>query len=356
MLYFCVRKVNLKLVRVAGSEPIPEKILVFFPGALGDFICFLPALEKLATATEVDLYARTEYAGLPPAPVRVYSLERYEVSRLFVPGAEREERLQRFFGPYSRIYSWMGSGQQDFVKHVQMLAGGKLSIFPFRPSGSRIHMVDYFLSCVGIEAPREMLPDILIRPGALAWRRWFWRRSGLEGKRVLVLSPGSGAREKNWPIGSYMAVAEWWEKKFDGQSVVVLGPVEEEREQNGNCWGNARVVRGLELAKLAALISRCDLYLGNDSGVSHLAAAVGVKTVALFGPTDPLQWAPRGRRVTVVTQNVECSPCLPQVMKLCPHRKCLNALSPDSVIHRLEELLKMTNRSGSLLDKVGCRD
>ncbi|MEK7783617.1 MAG: glycosyltransferase family 9 protein, partial [Candidatus Binatota bacterium] len=85
---------------------------------------------------------------------------------------------------------------------------------------------------------------------------------------------------------------------------------------------------------------RCDLYLGNDSGVTHLASVLGVETVALFGPTDPLQWALRGKRHTVITQNVECSPCLPPVMNSCPHRKCLTMLSPDYVIRRLEKLLQ----------------
>ena len=217
-------------------------------------------------------------------------------------------------------------------------------------------MADYFLSCLGIETPREDLPDIPITSDALAWCRWFWRQSGLAGKKVLVLSPGSGAREKNWPIGFYMAVVEWWQKRFDGEAVIVLGPVEEEREQSGNHWGRARVVCGLGLKKVAALIRRCDIYLGNDSGVSHLAAGLGVQTVALFGPTDPVQWAPRGKRVTVLSQKVECSPCLTPVMKSCQHHKCLTTLSPGHVIQKLEELLEKANHHANLLDKGGCRD
>lgn len=323
------------------SEPIPEKILVIFPGALGDFICFLPALTKLARGKKVDLLARTEYGELLPAAIRTRSLECYEISRLFVSGADEEVSLRRFFGSYACIYSWMGSTQQNFVRNLGVLSEGRLRIFPFRPSASRLHMTDYFFSCVGEEHPAEILPDIPIRSEALAWSRRFWQQSGLEGKRVLILSPGSGAREKNWPVGFYLEVAEWWKESSGGESLVVLGPVEEEREQNRNDWGPARVVRGLSLAQLAALISRCDLYLGNDSGVTHLAAALGVSTVALFGPTDPVEWAPRGKRVTVITQNVECFLCLPPVMKSCPHCKCLTTLGPGNVIHRLEELLEV---------------
>ena len=291
----------------------------------------------------MDLLARTEYGELLPAAVRTRSLECYEISRLFVSGADEEESLQRLLGSYASIYSWMGSAQQDFVRNLRVLSEGQLRIFPFRPSASRVHMADYFLSCVGEGHPAEILPDVPIRAGALAWSRRFWQQSGLEGKKVLILSPGSGSREKNWPPEFYLVVAEWWEKKFGGKAVVVLGPVEEEKEQDGYHWGWARMVRGLELAKVAALISQGDLYLGNDSGVTHLAALLGVETVALFGPTDPAEWAPRGRRVTVITQNVECSPCLPPIMKSCPHRKCLTTLSPGNVIHRLEELLEMRN-------------
>lgn len=329
------------------SASISEKILVVFPGALGDFICFLPALERLAMGTEADLFARAEYADLLPPPIRARSLERYEIRRLFIPGAEGEERLKRFFACYSHIYSWLGSGQRDFVENLQLLAGGAARIFPFRPSGSRIHMADYFLSCLGIGTPRGAPPDIPIRPDAIDWCRRFWRQNGLEGKKALVLAPGSGAQEKNWPAEFYAMVAEWWEQEYDGKAVVVLGPVEEERARDRNPRGRAVVIRGLDLARLAALISRCDFYLGNDSGVTHLAAALGVETVALFGPTDPLQWAPYGRRVTVITRNVDCSPCSSSAMKSCPHHKCLTALTPASVTSGLEELLKETQRHPS---------
>ncbi len=288
----------------------------------------------------MDLLARTEYRDLLPAAIRTRSLECYEISRLFISGTDEETSLRRFFGSYARIYSWMGSAQRYFVRNLKILSEKKLRIFPFRPSASRVHMTDYFLSCVGEEHPAEILPDIPIRSEALAWRRRFWQQSGLEGKKVLILSPGSGAIEKNWPPEFYLVVAEWWEKKFGGKTVVVLGPVEEERQDRDH-WGRAGMVRGLELAKVAALISQGDLYLGNDSGVTHLAAVLGVETVALFGPTDPAEWAPRGRKVSMITQNVECSPCLPQIMKSCPHRKCLTTLSPGNVIHRLEELLEM---------------
>ena len=341
---------------MATPDTFSKKILVLFPGALGDFICFLPALDALARDREVDLLARSEYADLVPPRIRTRSLERYEISRLFVAGADQEERLERFFGSYSSVYSWMGSGRRDFVSRLETLCGGRLRIFPFRPEDSRVPVVDYFLSCLGMERPRELSPCIPVRAEASAWSEDYWRRSGLQGRKVLVFNPGSGASEKNWPREFFREVAEWWKREFTGESVIIFGPVEEERGQGGRHWEDMRVVGGLGLAKLAALIRRCDLYLGNDSGVTHLASALGVATVALFGPTDPLEWAPYGNRTTVITQNIECSPCSTQVMKNCPHRKCLTTLSAAHVMARVEKFLAKTQQNGALLDNRGCRD
>lgn len=330
----------MKLNPISGLQPFKKEILVIFPGALGDFICFLPALKKLVRGKRADLFARAEYADLGPANVATYSLERHEISRLFVSGAEEDQRLRNFFGSYTFVYSWMGSSQTDFVRHLRHLTRGRVRIFPFSPSRRQMPMVDYYLSCLGEKPLGNYYPEIPLRSDALAWCRKFWQHHGLEGKEVLVLAPGSGAKEKNWPVQFFQVVAEWWEKRFGRKIIIVLGPVEEERGKTVDIWDPALVVRSLNLANVVALLSRCDLYLGNDSGVTHLAAAIGVRTIALFGPTDPRQWGPNGRKVRVMTLNIKCSPCIDSAMKVCPHRMCLTLLSPAKVIKMLEEVMR----------------
>jgi ADP-heptose:LPS heptosyltransferase len=158
---------------------------------------------------------------------------------------------------------------------------------------------------------------------------------------LLVVAPGSGAKEKNWPRDYFREIIEWWQRSaggkgrsLSGKVSVVLGPAEEAEYP---FWTqHAAVARGLSLGQLAALLSLADVYLGNDSGVTHLAAAVGAKTIALFGPTDPAEWAPRGRDIEVISREVECSPCEHAAMKSCPHRKCLATLKPQDVIAALE--------------------
>jgi ADP-heptose:LPS heptosyltransferase len=307
-----------------------EKILVLFPGALGDFICFLPALEFLARNRSVDLFARAEYADLLPPVIHVSSVERREISRLFVGSAGRDEALRRFFDSYQSIYSWTGSGDRNFATSIEVLAGGRAKLFPFRPVDSIIHISDYYLGCVGGKPAGEFIPIVPLRREALFWGRNWLSERGFAGKKILALAPGSGAREKNWPGEFFREVERWW-RESGGESFVIFGPAEEEWFEDRD-WRGANVARHLELGKIAALLSLSDLYLGNDSGLTHLAAAVCADAVALFGPTDPGEWAPRGRRAAVVSRNVECSPCPGPVMKSCPHRKCLTQLTPEAVI------------------------
>jgi ADP-heptose:LPS heptosyltransferase len=267
-------------------------------------------------------------------------LECYEVRRLFVPGSAQEERLRDFFSSYSSIFSWLGGGQSTFVRELNELSQARAGVFPFHPGAQmRLHQSEYYLACVGGRPLETDKGEIPVKPEALAWSERYWQQHFLKGKPVMTLAPGSGAREKNWPDASFRAVADWWRRRTCGSVVVILGPVEEEKGDYTILCEGAVVARNLTLEKLAALLARSDLYLGNDSGVSHLAAALGVITAVLFGPSNVARWAPQGENVTVLTQNTECSPCTISTMKSCPHRKCLTTLEPEYVIRKLAGLV-----------------
>jgi ADP-heptose:LPS heptosyltransferase len=329
---------------------VAQRSLVLFPGSLGDFVCFMPALGVLSRGQQVDLFARSEFTDLAPSHVRVRALECYEISRLFMPGSAEETRLRDFFDSYSSIFSWTGSGSDTFVQQLESVSRGRARVFPFQPKGLGIHQADYYLACIGEPSLKSRIEEIPLKPAAIAWGEDYWRRHFLERKQVLTLAPGSGAREKNWPKAFFQSVGNWWRRRTSSAVVIVVGPVEEERGDSIALSRGAVVARELRLGQLAALLARSDLYLGNDSGVTHLAAALGIATVALFGPSDVRQWAPRGKRVTVVRQTLECSPCTLSAMKSCAHRKCLNTLAASEVIEKLERLT-----SGSHLDKGGAQ-
>jgi ADP-heptose:LPS heptosyltransferase len=107
----------------------------------------------------------------------------------------------------------------------------------------------------------------------------------------LAVHPGSGSPAKNWPFDRFVETAR---RLSPGRPwLLVLGPAEDAAAPPAG----AIVARGLPLRRLAAVLARAGRFLGNDSGVSHLAAACGTRTLALFGPTDPAQWAPVGQSV-----------------------------------------------------------
>jgi len=337
MVYFCDFEVNETQAPIM-LKSAPNRRLVLFPGALGDFVCFLPALQILSQGEQVDLLAHSEFADLVFPEINVGSLERYEIHRLFIPGASQEKALRDFFGAYSSIFSWMGSGQSTFVRELAFVSQGRAAVFPFQPAQERMHQSDYYLACVGRPSAVTSAPEIFLKPEARAWSESFYREHFLTDKQMIALAPGSGAREKNWPVNSFRAVADWWCQRPRSAVMVLLGPVEEEKGDYTALARGAVVASNLNLGRLAALLARSDLYLGNDSGVSHLAAALSVVSLVLFGPSRVKQWSPRGRNVAVVSQHVECAPCAAPVMKICPHRKCLTTLDPQSIIRELDKL------------------
>jgi ADP-heptose:LPS heptosyltransferase len=143
------------------------------------------------------------------------------------------------------------------------------------------------LSELGIDARRDPPPLAFTEEETAGARS---AASGLPSA-FLAVHPGSGSAAKNWPRDRFVAAAR---RLSPGRRwLLVLGPAEEDASPPAG----AVVARGMPLRRLGALLARAGLFLGNDSGVTHLAAACGTNTLALFGPTDPAQWAPVGRAV-----------------------------------------------------------
>ena len=333
-----------------SSQPQGTRVGVIFPGALGDFICFLPALCLLAERARVDLFAQNQFADIAPEGVMVRSLERPEIRKLFACGSRIDQDLFDFFEVYQTVYSWLGSGNEHFVANLHAAASGRARLFPFRPATTWNHQRDYYLSCVTPDAMTSSEPLIELRDDVMEWREKFWASHALDQHAVLAIAPGSGAREKNWPEDFFLSVVQWWRAATGGTTLLLAGPVENERGGIDRLRRTCLDAGALRLSQVAALLCRCTVYLGNDSGVSHLAASLGARTVAIFGPSDARQWAPRGDQVTVVQRNVACSPCLVPTMKSCSHRACLTELQPSEVIKvlgALPEIVTLTrSRSG----------
>ncbi len=221
---------------------------------------------------------------------RVRSIASTGLDLVGIPGREPPD-----FPPFDSIISWYGYGREEFRAAVARLPFQFLPALPPKESG--FHAADFFLQQVG--GPSQPAIPRIECPRAAG--------------EYVVIHPFSGSEKKNWPLERYRELAcrlncregtdysvpDLKLSSFGGipgvdRAVCPLlwcaGP--EERLEDAMRFEN--------LYDLAGWLAGARLYIGNDSGITHLAAAVGTPVVALFGPTDPAIWGPRGNRVSIV--------------------------------------------------------
>ena len=161
--------------------------------------------------------------------------------------------------------------------------------------------------------------------------------AGLQAGPLLGLAPGAAHATKRWPVERFAEVA----KAFPDHLPVLLGARSDSAQLDALAALLPRSLdaRSLDLPALALLIERCALLVSNDSGPVHLAQAVGTPVIALFGPTDPLRWAPRERARTA-TLSLACSPCSNHGGTVCPlgTHACLRDLPTAQVVQLAREL------------------
>ena len=277
-----------------------ERVLVIFPGALGDLVCLGPALRALAKRhrdATLELMAREELARFAVSHLGIatdHSIDRREVAALFAASPDFTE-ASRFFRPFSRIHSFFASDDARFRRALEAAAApATVTFHAFRPAGAG-HVAAGYLDEIGERgAPLDAHLEVLA--GDIVEARRALTRLGLGDGRVVLLFPGSGGAHKNWPAENFAALASALAPRL--RALVVLGPAERVIEpllmpllaSRGIAW-----LRDRPLGTIAGLARIASGFVGNDSGVSHLAAAAGAPGVAIFGPTDPDRWRPLGR-------------------------------------------------------------
>ena len=283
--------------------------IVLFPGSLGDFVCFLPTLQKIGTCQgDVVFVGREMACGLlrghmcfpPTVSLEISSLEEARFARLFTLSSSPDAALEEFFLHATAIVSWSGSALPQFRKNLEEYLPGCVKVFPFFSGQAECHASAYYLYCLAGKGEGREPPSLTIRPKPhwLHWGKEYWRRRKWEQKHVLVLHPGSGGWRKRWDQEGFTRVAKWWTSREEREVLIVLGPVESEEKDFWSRFGT--VETALELAQVSSLLHFARCYVGNDSGVSHLAGAIGARGVVIFGPTRPEQWRPIGGQLEVV--------------------------------------------------------
>lgn len=281
------------------------RILVLRGGAIGDFICTLPALGALRDRwpdSYIELLGYPHIACLAVEACivdRVFSLDQAEVAEYFSMhprlGKSQTEKIRSFDIVISYLYDPYGTVREN------MLAAGARQFIYGSPIVAEEHAVNHLFGPLAELAlfPADVeIPALTIGSEGKAEAE---RRIGRYGESVVAIHPGSGSPEKNWPLENFMSLADRVLDEGLGQPVLIAGEADEQIVRDlTERQSDVPIIRGYRLLDIARILGACSGYVGNDSGITQIACALGVPAVVLYGPTDPGLWGPRGSNAAIV--------------------------------------------------------
>ena len=285
-----------------------NRILVIRGGGIGDFILTLPALKSLREAypdAHLEILGYKRIAVL--AENRFYaqavrSIEYGPLSSFFAKDAKPPAELADYFTSFDLIISYLYDPDGIFEMNLRRCGVENLVHGPAKVDNSG-HAARQLAApikelCLCVQDfAAKVYPSSEDQHAAEEFLRDLARP-------VVAFHVGSGSEKKNWPLENWIDLGNHLlgSDDFHGSLVIVSGEADEDRaRQLQTVWRNDRVqvARNLPLPQLAGLFERA-IFVGHDSGISHLAAAAGAKCVLLFGPTDPAVWAPMNADVRVL--------------------------------------------------------
>ncbi|GAB4330981.1 MAG: hypothetical protein Kow0099_01990 [Candidatus Abyssubacteria bacterium] len=329
-----------------------KRILVIHRGSLGDFLLLLPALVALRKKfphSHIELLGRTEILSLvcPGVADAISSAERATLVGLFEHSGELPEREVAFFSSFDAVVAYVSDTGGIFARNLERMGiENRLVCPPFPPEGRRIHVGRYLAESI-LPILGGPLPPVVGFPFHFTREEIRRAESLLECVRrsarpILAVHPGSGSRKKCWPAERFDRLVDFLRMEVGVEIVMMLGPADERLAGGFRSLASQHgflVLERLSLRSLAAVLSLCDAYVGNDSGATHLAARVGIPTIAIFGPTDPAVWAPAGPNVQVLAGTAGCAPCTRETMGRCERQLCLEAVTVEQVVHAIRDTI-----------------
>ncbi len=351
-----------------------RNVLIIRLGAIGDVVRTLPAvnlwqrqypetrftwlvepaaasvLQGQAALEKVIIFERNLFSGFLRSPGNLIRAGLSLTALIAELRAENFDLVVDFHGILKTALFARLSGVKEIVGFARPDAKEGSARFysrQFQVPGSGINRVERALALVeylGVDISREIPAGYRLPVTALnreAARESLALLAELPGRGpIIALHPGSSRKTayKRWHQNGYVGLVNALVEKLDARIILTWGPGE--RETVELIAGNVRVPRVVakktaSLLDLAALFAACDLYIGGDTGPSHLAAAMQVPAVVIFGPTHPKVNAPYGTYYRIVRYPLPCSPCR---KRSCKTRLCLEAVGWRRVLAAVEDL------------------
>jgi len=341
---------------------VRRTIVSIHPGGLGDVLLAVPAIVRLRTRFlnhQLVLCAEDQIARLLLS-CRIIdawtSVQGQICADLFAGDHSAAGQVQAWLENCDLAIAW--TQDLDGKLNETLKSAGVREVIvrsPFSTAIRATHQRDRFLEAID-EAPSEDEGDVLltVTEPLLHLGRTCLEAAGLAiGQSLVVIHPGSGSAHKCVAPETLATVVI--ALQISGATPVVLeGPADREPVERllQSCVNPPIVLKGLDLLTVAGVIAQARLFVGQDSGVTHMAGLMGVRTVALFGPTDPARWAPRGAHLSVV----QGAPCLCQSwddVSRCEKKPCLE-MPQDHLVafclaHLKEAAIRQRIPSGCLV-------
>ncbi len=276
-----------------------RRILVIRGGAIGDFILTLPAIRLLRDAfpaahLEILGYQHiVRLALLSGYANAMRSIEYGPLASFFVPEGELASELIEYFASFQQIVSYLFDPDEIFANNLRRI--GARNLIAVSPK-----ITDGECAARQLARPLEQIGLNLLDPGP----RILPNDLRKVDRNLIAIHPGSGSERKNWRLERFVELTKRLLERPQTTRLLLIGGEADERRLEGLQRhlpsDRIELARNLPLADLARRVRDCALFLGHDSGISHLAAAVGTPAVLLFGPTDPAIWAPQNAQVRIV--------------------------------------------------------
>jgi heptosyltransferase-2 len=281
------------------SSAIVKRILVIRGGAIGDFILTLPAIRLLREAfpsahLEIlgykHILALAEMSGYADA---TRSIEYGPLASFFSGDGTLAPELVEYFASFQQVVSYLFDPDQIFAANLKCAGVRNFLAGPGK-------MIGQEHAAWQLARPLETLALYLQDPAA----RIVPNEMREVDLGLLAIHPGSGSEAKNWPLERFVSLAGSFLRQGKERKLLLIGgEADEDRlTELEKSLPNERVrmAKDLSLPALANRLQNCGRFIGHDSGISHLAAAVGTPSLLLFGPTDPAIWAPPNPQVRIL--------------------------------------------------------
>ncbi len=281
------------------------KILIIRGGAIGDFILTLPAIAALRRQfpdAHLEVLGYPHIIQLAQAGGlvdRVQSIEARALAGFFARSGVLADDLVDYFSEFDIILSYLFDPDDIFKTNVGRCSTAQFVVGPYRPNeAERVHATKVYLRPLERFAifDADHVPQLKVGSRSE-------EKSRPQSPPTFALHPGSGSEKKNWPENKWADLLQHLVNETNSNLLLVGGEAEGERLQRLAAAlpiTRTKVAQSLPLTELARQIQRCDAFIGHDSGISHLAAALGLPGIVLWGNTLEEIWRPPQSQVIVL--------------------------------------------------------